>query len=96
MANIVLNNDLSNGHGGFPATKAQASSSVTINGIAIVLEGDPYEAHSDATSTHTPVAIGNSSITINGTKIVLSGASLGVGCGDTATASSSVSVTPVT
>jgi uncharacterized Zn-binding protein involved in type VI secretion len=89
MAKIVLNGDMSSGHAGFPPTASIASSSVTINGKTIVVEGDSYNQHCNV-SCHVPVAIGNSGITINGKKIILAGASLT--CGDTATASSNVNV----
>jgi uncharacterized Zn-binding protein involved in type VI secretion len=86
---IVLNGDMSTGHDGFPPTKAVASSSVTINGISIVVEGDSYEQHCKG-GCHVPVAIGSSNITINGKKIIVDGDSLS--CGDTATASSSITI----
>jgi len=90
MPNIVLNGDLSTGHSGYPPTPASASSSVTINGTTIVLDGDAYEQHCKD-GCHVPLAIGTSSITINKKKIILAGDSLS--CGDTATSSSTVSVT---
>lgn len=90
MVNIVLNGDMSQGHDGFPPTAAIASSSVTINGIPIVVEGDSYTQHCNA-GCHIPVAVGSCNVTINGKKIILHGDPLT--CGGFTTASSSVSIT---
>ena len=89
MPNIILHGDPTTGHGGFPSTKANATSSVTINGKAIVLNGDAYDSHSNVVTHVSPTIIASSGITINGKKVALHGDKLS--CGDTATATSSVS-----
>jgi len=91
MPNIVLNNDKSKGHGSWAAVPVIASSTVTVNGVTIALDGDSYEPHTNSSGvTHYPKAIASSSVTVNGKKILLDGDPLS--CGDTATASSSVSI----
>ena len=89
MPNIILHGDLTTGQNGFPSTKANATSAVTINGKAIVIHGDTYNSHSNVTTHVNPTIIASSGITINGKKVALHGDKLS--CGDTATATSSVS-----
>jgi uncharacterized Zn-binding protein involved in type VI secretion len=93
MANIVLDNDMSTGHGTWPAVPIHASSSVTLNGKKLALSGDKYSSHTNSASvTHTmPPITGTSSVTVNTFKIILSGDP--ISCGDTATSSSTVSIT---
>jgi uncharacterized Zn-binding protein involved in type VI secretion len=91
MANVVLNGDMSKGHNGWNAVPIHASSSVTINGVPIALDGDSYDTHTNSSGvTHYPKGIASGVATINGKKIMLAGDSLS--CGDIATASSSVSL----
>ncbi len=89
--NIVLNGDSSTGHETFPPTTVIASSSVTINGVTVVLDGDSCEPHTNSVGvTHTPTIIASSAVTINGKKVALDGDALS--CGDAIIASSAVDV----
>jgi uncharacterized Zn-binding protein involved in type VI secretion len=92
MANIVIDGNMSTGHGSWPAVPIHASSSVTLNGTKLALSGDKYSSHTNSSGvTHTmPPIAGTSSVTINGLKIILGGDP--ISCGDTATSSSSLSI----
>lgn len=68
-----------------PPVKAIASSNVTLNGVKIVLDGDPYTSHCNVVEH----VIGSGSITINGKKIALDGDLMDKG--DTATGTAPVS-----
>jgi uncharacterized Zn-binding protein involved in type VI secretion len=93
MANIVLDGDMSTGHGSWPAVPIHASSSVTLNGKKLALSGDKYSSHTNSAGvTHIiPPITGTSSVTVNGLNLILHGDP--ISCGDTATSSSNVSIT---
>lgn len=91
MSNIVLNGDPSTGHGGWPAVPVNASSSVTVNGVAVALDGDPYDSHTNPVGvTHGPHGTATCGVTINGKKVLLHGDP--IDCGDSTTATSAVSI----
>lgn len=84
MPAVVLNGQLSTGHGCFPPTSVSATSTkTTINGKKVALNGDIYGGHSCGRSTHPPHpgTSGASKTTIDGRKPLRIGDSLS--CGDT-------------
>lgn len=60
------------GHGGFPPRKAaEGDSFLTINGKAVLVEGNLFPDHTDGNSTHTGVAVSTRPwFTVNGKAIV--------------------------
>ena len=82
---IVLHDDVTMGLD-YPPTHTIASSSVTINGIAICVDDDICKSHGG----HIPRIIATSAVTINGKKIVVDEDP--TNCGDKVVASSDVTI----
>ncbi|WP_165699656.1 PAAR domain-containing protein [Chimaeribacter californicus] len=85
MVNIATKNSMCSGHDGFTARPpAEAVPFFTVNGIAVLVDGNAYPAHSDGNSSHPGNALSTRPwFTVNGQAVVCEGDP--VSCGSTVT-----------
>ncbi len=85
MNRLTCVGKLTTGHGSFPPMAAiSGESNVTVNGAAVVVEGDEYANHGHGTPPPNPFVVpgsGNPNIQINGVPAAYVG--LVLSCGDT-------------
>lgn len=81
MDQIATSNSMGSGHGGFPPNPPVTSEPLmTIDGVAVLVDGTLFAPHTDGKSTHTGIGLTSRPwFTVNGKGILTDGDAISCG-----------------